>query len=59
MPHLTLRLPDETLKQVDELREMLEKQNGIPVNRADALRMLITKGIEMRMREGGAKDGKP
>ena len=55
MPHLTLRLPDETLKQVDELRELLEKQNGIPVNRADALRMLITKGIEMRMREDAQK----
>ena len=51
MAHLTLRLPDETLKQVDELRERLEKQSGIPVNRADALRMLIAKGIEMRMRE--------
>ena len=55
MPHLTLRLPDETLKQVDELRERLEKQNGIPVNRADALRMLIAKGIEQRLKEDARK----
>ncbi|WP_236450484.1 ribbon-helix-helix domain-containing protein [Stutzerimonas stutzeri] len=55
MAHLTLRLPDETLKQVDELRERLEKQNGIPVNRADALRMLITKGIEQQLKEDARK----
>ena len=55
MAHLTLRIPDETLKQVDELRERLEKQSGIPVNRADALRMLITKGIEMRLKEDAQK----
>lgn len=51
MHHLTLRLPDETLQQVDKLRELLEKQSGIPVNRADALRMLIAKGAEQRLKE--------
>lgn len=54
MAHLTLRLPDDTVKQVDEVRARLEKQNGIPVNRADALRMLINKGLEQ-----DKKDAKP
>lgn len=46
MEHISLRLAGETLAKVDELRKRLEEKTGIPVNRADALRLLINKGLE-------------
>lgn len=34
------------MKQVDQIREQLADQTGIPVTRTDALRMLINSGLK-------------
>lgn len=51
MEHITLRIPEHDLHQVEQIRVKLEKQNGIPVNRADVLRLLLGKGIEQQLKD--------
>lgn len=49
--HVTFRLPAELLDKVDAYAEHLAAETGLPVKRADALRMLITKGLQLRQEE--------
>jgi hypothetical protein len=49
--HVTFRLPAELLDKVDAYAEQLAAETGLPVKRADALRMLIAKGLQMRQEE--------
>ena len=49
--HITLRIPEHDLRQVEQIRVKLEKVSGIPVNRADVLRLLLNKGIEQQLKE--------
>ncbi len=46
MPHLTLRLDDETLQKIERMREEMEKKHGIPVKRADMMRLLLSTGLQ-------------
>lgn len=49
--HVTFRLPAELLERVDAYAEQLAAETGLPVKRADALRMLIAKGLQVRQEE--------
>ena len=49
--HITLRVPEHDLSQVEQIRVKLEKVSGIPVNRADVLRLLLSKGIEQQLKD--------
>jgi predicted DNA-binding protein len=43
-----LRLPEELLERVDAFAERLQKERpGLEVNRASAIRMLVTMGLEV------------
>lgn len=44
---LSLRFPRPLLEKVDRFMKVFEKENsGIKITRADAIRMLVTKGLE-------------
>ena len=51
--HVNLRLPEELLSGVELYREQLEKKTGLPVNRSDALRLLVAAGLESKSKELG------
>ena len=55
MEHITLRVPEYDLHQVEQIRAKLEKVSGIPVNRADVLRLLLSKGIEQQLKDMARK----
>ena len=44
---LSLRFPRPLLEKVDRFMKVFEKENpGLKITRADAIRMLVTKGLE-------------
>lgn len=44
---VSLRFPRSLLEKVDRFMKVVEKENpGLKITRADAIRMLVTKGLE-------------
>ena len=44
---VSLRFPKALLEKVDRFMRVVEKENpGLKVTRADAIRMLVTRGLE-------------
>jgi hypothetical protein len=45
------RLEEALLKRLDKYAERLSKGTGLPVNRADVVRLLLTRGLDAVERE--------
>jgi hypothetical protein len=40
------RLEESLLKRLDKYAERLSKETGLPVNRADVVRLLLVRGLD-------------
>jgi hypothetical protein len=40
------RLEESLLRRLDRYAERLSKETGLPVSRADAVRLLLTRGLD-------------
>lgn len=49
--HVNLRLPAPMIEQIERYREHLEGTTGLPVNRSDAIRLLVKAGIDIKAKE--------
>jgi len=49
--HINLRLPLPMIEQIERYREYLENTTGLPVNRSDAIRLLVKAGIDAKAKE--------
>jgi predicted DNA-binding protein len=47
------RLEEALLKRLDKYAERLSKGTGLPVNRADVVRLLLTRGLDEVEHEQG------
>ena len=48
------RLEEALLKRLDRYADRLAKETGLPVNRADVVRLLLTRSLDMAEQEQGA-----
>lgn len=49
--HINIRLPVPMIEQIERYREHLESTTGLPVNRSDAIRLLVKTGIDIKAKE--------
>lgn len=55
--HMTLRLAPELIERIDKYAQSLQAQTGLEVKRADAIRLLLTSGLDVKEKElGGRKN---
>ncbi len=49
------RLEESLLRRLDRYSDRLAKETGLPVNRADVVRLLLTRGLEEAEHEQSRK----
>lgn len=49
--HMTLRLAPELIERIDLYAQALQAQTGLEVKRADAIRLLLTSGLDVKEKE--------
>lgn len=51
--NINTRVTQDMLERIEAFKERLNQATGLGVNRSDAIRLLISAGLEVKEREAG------